>query len=60
MRTTRLFGFYYLDLDSVTLISNLELDVTKMYQYTKHEVCRSKHSKFITVHADAMFLLVKR
>jgi len=36
---------YNLDLDPVTLILDLDLDVLKMYLYTNNEVCGSRHSK---------------
>jgi len=47
------------DLDFITLISDLNLGSVKMYQYTEHEVCRSRCSRFIAqrVATDTLFLL---
>ena len=33
------------DLDPMTLILKLDLDIMKMYRHTKNKVSRSKHSK---------------
>ena len=36
-----------LELDPMTLVLKLDLDMVKMYQYTKNEVSMSRHSKVI-------------
>ena len=36
-----------LDLDPMTFICNHDLDILKIYLYTKNEVCSSRHSKVI-------------
>ena len=42
-----------LDLDPMTLILKLDLDMVKMYHHTKNEVCMSPHSKVIAqTHTD--------
>jgi len=60
--TSHIFGLFYcrdLDPDPMTFISHYELDTTKMYQYVKREVCRSR-SRFIArrVVTDILFLLM--
>jgi len=54
------YFFYCYDLDPETLLSNLDLDITTVYQSAKHEFCRSRHSRLIaqTVHIDMLFLPV--
>ena len=37
--------FYKSDLDPMTLILKLDLDIVKMYHHTKNEVSLSRHSK---------------
>ena len=46
-----------LDLDPMTFILQLDLDMVKMYHHTKSEVSMSRHSKVITCtyrHTDSM------
>ena len=37
----------YLDLDPMTLILKLDLDIVKMFHHTKNEVSMSRHSEVI-------------
>ena len=39
--------FYKSDLDPMTLVLKLDLDMVKMYHHTKNEVSLSRHSKVI-------------
>ena len=40
-----LLRFYDLDLCSMTLVFDLDLDIAKMYVHTDNEVCKSRHLK---------------
>ena len=50
MRSNNQNGQFYksdLDLDPMTLVLNLDLDMVKMYHHTQNEVYMSRHSKVI-------------
>ena len=52
-----------LDLDPMTLVLKLDLDMVKMYDHTKNEVSMSRHSKVIARthrHIDSMKTLPSR
>ena len=41
-----------LDLDPMSLVLQLDLDILEMYQHTKNEVSMSRHSKVIALQTD--------